>query len=343
MLRVGLTGGIGAGKSTVAAALADLGAVVVDADAISREVVAPGTDGLADIVEAFGDDVLDDDGALDRAALAEIVFNDDDARTRLNGIVHPRVGARTAEIVTDAPDDAILVHDVPLLVENGMGAAFALVVVVDAPVDDRVERLVTARGMPERDARARIAAQADHDARRAAADVWLDNGGPDGEIVELVHRLWDERLVPFEENLREGVAVPEPADVVDPDPGWADQGRRLAARIAVAGGDAVDRVEHVGATAVPGLPAEDVIDLLVLAAGRRADPGPALAAAGYPSVGSGRHGAADPERPVRITVLPASSRQVRRLLGARDDAVHDPEAVRDDPGGTRERVRPSAP
>lgn len=343
MLRVGLTGGIGAGKSTVAAALADLGAIVVDADAISREVVAPGTEGLADIVAAFGDDVLDDDGALDRAALARIVFTDDDARTRLNGIVHPRVGARTAEIVTDAPDDAILVHDIPLLVENGMGAAFALVIVVDAPVDVRVDRLTTARGMPEDDARARIAAQADDDARRAAADVWIDNGGSGDDVVAQVRRLADERLTPFEENQREGRTVAEPGDVVDADPTWADQGRRLAARLAVAGGEAVERVEHVGPTAVPGLPAEDVLDLLVLTSGRRADPGAELAAAGYPAVARGRHGAADPGRPVRITVLPASSRQARRVLAARDDARADARAARRDPDGTRRRVRPSAP
>ncbi|HWM02188.1 MAG TPA: dephospho-CoA kinase, partial [Actinophytocola sp.] len=175
MLRVGLTGGIGSGKSTVAGRLSEHGAVVIDADRIAREVVEPGTAGLAELVEAFGDDVLTPDGALDRAALARRVFADDAARARLNGIVHPRIGERTAELMAAAPSEAIVVHDVPLLVENKLGPAYHLVLVVDAPVETRVARVLRDRGMSEQDARARVAAQADEPARRAAADVWLDN------------------------------------------------------------------------------------------------------------------------------------------------------------------------
>lgn len=315
MLRVGLTGGIGAGKSTVAAELASLGAVVVDADRIAREVVEPGTDGLAAVVEAFGEEVLDDDGALDRPALGRIVFGDDEARARLNGILHPRIGARTGELVAAAPADAVLVHDVPLLVENGMGAAFALVVVVDAPEDVRVERLGRTRGMSEEDARSRIRAQATTASRRAAADVWIDNVGSEDEVRAGVRGLWHDRLVPFEAAVRAGTATPWPQDDVPADPTWPAQARRLAARLVLAGGEQVTRVEHVGPTARPGTSAPDVIDLLVLGAG---DLGSAFAGIGFPAVDDGRYGSADPARPARVTVAPEGSDVAAELLAARD-------------------------
>src|SRR3954470_23041384 len=171
MLRVGLTGGIGSGKSTVAGRLAEHGAVVIDSDKLAREVVEPGTPGLAELVEAFGDGILAGDGTLDRAELARRAFADDASRARLNGITHPKIGARTAELMAAAPEDAVVVHDVPLLVENGLGPNYHLVIVVDAPGQTRVHRLVEARGMSEVDVRARIEAQAGEDARRAAADV----------------------------------------------------------------------------------------------------------------------------------------------------------------------------
>jgi dephospho-CoA kinase len=335
VLRLGLTGGIGAGKSTVAATLAELGAVVVDADRIAREVVEPGTEGLAEVVQAFGDEVLDADGALDRPALGRIVFGDDDLLARLNGILHPRIAARTAELVADADDDAVLVHDVPLLVENGMGAAFALVLVVDAPVDVRVARLVDTRGMTADDARARIAAQADDDARRAAADVWLDNAGPAGVVREQVEVLWRDRLRPFAENLEAGRAVPCPTEVVDPDPDWAAQGSRLAARLAVAAGESVQRVEHVGPTSVPGLPAADVVDLVVVADDRKGAAA-ALAGAGFPALERGRHASADPGRPARALVL--SPRKARGPVEDRDLARADPQRVRTDPDAVRAEV-----
>lgn len=262
MLRLGLTGGIGAGKSTVARRLAERGAVLVDADVIAREVVAAGSDGLAAIGAAFGPEVIGPDGEMDRPAVASVVFGDPDARRRLDAIVHPRVRARSDELIAAADPDAIVVQDIPLLVEGGMAAAFGLVVVVGLDAEERVRRLVGARGMAEADARARIAAQADDVQRRAAADVWLDNSGPQEETRRRVDALWDERLVPFEENLRAGrVAHSGPVRLVDPDPTWPEQARRLAERVAVAAGERGRGVEHIGSTAVPGLAARDVLDL----------------------------------------------------------------------------------
>jgi len=342
VLRIGLTGGIGAGKSTVAATLTELGAVVIDADQIAREVVEPGTEGLAEVVAAFGEQVLDADGALDRPALGRVVFGDDAKRRQLNAILHPRIGARTAELVAEADDDAVVVHDVPLLVENGMGAAFALVVVVDAPVDVRVTRLADTRGMTVEDARARMAAQADEAARRAAADVWLDNAGAAGALREQVERLWNERLVPFAENVEHGWAVPVPTDVVAPADDRELVGRRLAARLAVAGGESVRRVEHVGPGAVPGLPAPAVVDLLVEADRPGDDLAAALATAGFPATGPGRHGSADPARPARVLVLDAEDRrqaeQARSIVESRDLARDDPERVAADPDAVRAEV-----
>ncbi|MDN5934196.1 MAG: dephospho-CoA kinase, partial [Pseudonocardia sp.] len=192
MLKVGLTGGIGSGKSTVARRLVERGAVLVDSDALAREVVAAGTPGLAAIVEAFGPDVLGAGGELDRPALASVVFGDAGARARLNAIVHPLVRERSDELIVAAAADAVVVQDVPLLVENGMAPHLPLVIVVHADAEERVRRLVGQRGMPEADARARIAAQADDAARRAAADVWLDNGGAPADRVAAVDALWDD-------------------------------------------------------------------------------------------------------------------------------------------------------
>ncbi|MDQ1712124.1 MAG: dephospho-CoA kinase [Frankiaceae bacterium] len=190
MLRVGLTGGIGAGKSEVARLLAARGAVVVDSDALAREVVAPGTPGLAAVVAAFGDGVLAPDGGLDRPRLAALVFADPAARERLDAIVHPLVGAAAAARTAGAPAGAVVVHDVPLLVEAGLAPSFDVVVVVDAPDDVRLARLTGRRGMTEADARARMAAQATRERRLAAADQVIVNDGTRQDLAERVDTLW---------------------------------------------------------------------------------------------------------------------------------------------------------
>jgi dephospho-CoA kinase len=196
--RVGLTGGIGSGKSEVARLLAAHGAVVVDADLLAREVVAPGSEGLAAVVEAFGPDVLTPDGGLDRAAVAARVFADPTARARLEAVVHPRVRAlaarREAEAVAADPD-AVVVHDVPLLVETGQQHAYDVVLVVDVPVQTQVDRLVQGRGMAPEEARARIAAQASREQRLAAADVVVDNSGSLESLARRVHDLWAQHLL----------------------------------------------------------------------------------------------------------------------------------------------------
>jgi len=197
VLRIGLTGGIGSGESTVSRLLERRGAVIVDADAIAREVVAPGTPGLAAVVEAFGGGVVAPDGSLDRPALAAIVFADSAARARLDAIVHPLVRARATELAAGAPPDAVVVHDVPLLVETGQAGGYDLVLVVEADPETRVARLVQ-RGLTAEDARSRMTAQASDEQRRAVADVVLDNSGTPEELEAQVDRFWTERVLPAE-------------------------------------------------------------------------------------------------------------------------------------------------
>ncbi|WP_097963509.1 dephospho-CoA kinase [Streptomyces sp. or20] len=192
MLKVGLTGGIGAGKSEVSRLLVKYGAVLIDSDRIAREVVEPGTPGLAAVVEEFGPGVLTAEGTLDRPALGALVFADAGRLAALNAIVHPLVGARAAELERAAPEDAVVVHDVPLLTENGLAPLYDLVVVVDATAETQLDRLVTLRGMTESDARARMAAQATRDRRRAVADLIVDNDGPLEALEPQVRTVWDE-------------------------------------------------------------------------------------------------------------------------------------------------------
>lgn len=265
MLRVGLTGGIGSGKSTVAARFAELGGVVVDADRIAREVVEPGTAGLRAVVAEFGPNVLTADGSLDRPALGRLVFADEERRQALNAIVHPLVYQRRGEVVAQAADDAVVVEDIPLLVENRLGAGFHLVVVVHAPAEERVRRLAVDRGMDPEDVWARVRAQATDEQRKAAADVWLDNTGERTDLLAAVDAVWSDRLMPFEANLRAGRRAPRPQQAVlaNPDPSWPEQAERLMARVERAAGDRALRMDHIGSTAVPGLAAKDVIDIQV--------------------------------------------------------------------------------
>lgn len=350
-MRVGLTGGMGAGKSTVARVLASCGAVVVDADVVAREVVAPGTPGLAALVDAFGPDIRRPDGSLDRPALAAKAFGDDAARATLNAITHPLVGARTAELIAAAPADAIVVQDIPLLVENQLGSLFQLVIVVTADVDLRVRRLVEHRGVEEADARSRIAAQATDDQRRAAADVLLDNGGAAGALDAPLRELFTQRLMPFERNLRERRRVAARYRLVEPNPDWPAQARRLIGRLAVVCGADALRIDHIGSTAVPGLAAKDVVDLQITVgdlavADSLAD---RLADIGFPRIdhivadnphptpgdldGVDRarwskrvHAAADPGRPANIHIRVADSPGGQFALNVRDWLRTDPAA-----------------
>nr|WP_206037970.1 dephospho-CoA kinase [Rhodococcus sp. HNM0569] len=351
-MRIGLTGGIGAGKSTVSAALEAKGAVLVDADRVAREVVEPGTPGLAALVERFGDGILRADGALDRPALAAVAFANDESRAALNAITHPLVGARTQEIVDAAPSDAIVVQDIPLLVEGAMAPLFHVVVVVFTDEAERVRRLVELRGMPEADARARIAAQATDEQRRAVADVWLDNSGAPGALDDTISALWAERLVPFAENVRDGVVVRPRVELVGADPSWPAQAERLIARLRVLSGAAALRIDHIGSTAVPGLDAKDVLDIQITVADLDAADALAapLAAGGFPRVDTVNaddpkpayqggetdpalwakrlHGNADPGRPanvhIRVDGWPAQQfALVMRDWLRSDDAARD--------------------
>lgn len=320
MLRIGLTGGIGAGKSTVSATFADCGGIIVDGDVISREVVQPGTEGLAALVDHFGDDILLADGALNRPALAAKAFVDDQQRARLNAIVHPLVARRRAEIVASVSQDDVVVEDIPLLVESGMAPLFPLVIVVHAAAEVRLRRLTGQRGMDEADARARIAAQAGEDQRRAVADVWLDNSGTPAQLIEQARELWYQRILPFAHNVATKRPAADPTPMVPADPRWAAQAGRVAARLKTTCGHRAVRVDHIGSTAVPGMDGRDIIDMQVTVASLEVadELVDDLLNAGYPRVGSITadrsfdgseelwpkrfHASGDPGRPTHIQV-----------------------------------------
>lgn len=190
MIRVGLTGGIGAGKSTVASMLADRGAVIVDADQIARDLVEPGGEALAELVTEFGPRILREDGSLSRAELAALAFSDPRATERLNAIMHPLIGAEARRRLADAPDAPVVVYDMPLLVETGQSDLVDLVIVVDAPEDVQVDRAVHQRGLDEDDVRRRMEVQASRDDRLAAADVIIDNSGSEADTSAQVEQLW---------------------------------------------------------------------------------------------------------------------------------------------------------
>lgn len=265
MLRVGLTGGIGSGKSTVAMLLREWGAVVTDADRVAREIVEPGMPSLAAIAQRFGPSVIQSDGTLDRAALAAVVFPDPEALRALEAITGPAITARVAMLRGSVPADRIDVYDMPLLVEKGLWVHDHLTIVVGADAEVRVTRLVGQRGLCEADARARIAAQANDVQRRAAADAWIDNGGTREATEAQVRHLWDERLVPYDRNLRDGIRArrPDAPTLAEPDPAWVDAGARVVARLAAALPGQGIRVDHIGSTSVTDLIAKDVIDLQI--------------------------------------------------------------------------------
>lgn len=291
MLHLGLTGGIGAGKSTIAAELTACGGHLVDADQIARDVLDPGTEGLAAVVAEFGPGILTKDSRLDRPALARRVFGDEDALRRLNAVVHPLVRAETRARLADLPDDAVVVHDVPLIVENHLAAEYHLVLVVGAHATTRTQRLQRDRGMTAEQIEARMAAQADDTQRAQVADEWIDNDGDPDAATDQVRQLWRERIAPYAANLAAGRRAPRPErpELTSPPQGprsWAVQAEAILDRLRRAGGDLVLTADHIGSTSVPGLLAKDVLDLQLgvadLAAADRL--APALAAAGFPRV-----------------------------------------------------------
>ncbi len=335
----------------VAARLRELGAVLVDADALAREVVEPGTPGLASVVAAFGADTLTPDGRLDRARLGALVFSDPERLAVLNGIIHPLVRERAAAIVAAAPAGAVVVQDIPLLVETGQGKNFHLVVVVDAPDEVRIQRMAEHRNMSIDEARARMGAQASREDRLAAADVVLENSATPEELRDAVDTLWEQRLTPFAVNLKEQRIAPrtEGPVLAPADPAWAAQAGRLIARLRTVVPRDVLAVDHIGSTAVPGLDAKDVVDLQLSvrdldAADRIA---PLLADAGFPrwpgiiadnpkpthpdpaDWGKRLHGNADPGRPVNLHLRAAGSPGWRYALCFRDWLRADAEARAD--------------
>jgi dephospho-CoA kinase len=205
MLMVGLTGGIGAGKSTVAARLAERGALVIDADAIAREVVEPGMPALEKLVERFGREILRPDGSLDRPALAGIAFVNDEARKELEAITHPAIGELFLQRVADAPPGSVVIHDVPLLVESKRGFEYAAVIVVEAPLEVRLDRL-EARGVPRDDARRRIELQASDEDRRKVATWIVDNSGDLAALDRQIAEIWSELETMASEAASEGEA-----------------------------------------------------------------------------------------------------------------------------------------
>lgn len=303
-LLVGLTGGTGSGKSTLAATWAECGARVVDADAFAREVVARGTPGLTAIVAEFGPDVVDTTGDLRRAELAAIVFADPARLRTLEQITHPLIEARTRQAIAQAGPGEVLIHDMPLIVERGTAADYHLVVVVDAPVELRVERLV-GRGMASDDARRRIAAQAETAARAAVADLWGDNSGSPADLARLGQHWWHTRLAPFAANLAAARPTERSVRVTAPDPDWPAQGRRLTARLQRwLGSEFAD----VSVTAPADFPSDDVLAVQVSAESRADVDG--LARCGFVPATAGADpegfASADPGRPATLTWLTRS-------------------------------------
>lgn len=359
MLYVGLTGGIGSGKSTVARRLRERGAFVIDADAVAREVLAPGTPGLAAVVQRFGADLVDGDGVLDRAKLASRVFEDPAARADLEAITHPAIQSETARLRDSVGPDEIVVHDVPLLVEKRMAPKYHLVVVVDAPPAVRLRRLTQERGLGEADARARMDHQANDDERREVADILLDNSGTREALDAAIEKAWSERIEPYCANLAEQ-RIHRPAEnpvLVDYDDDWPRQAQRLIDRLSAWLGGRAPEIEHVGSTAVPGMPGKDVIDIQIGVSNLADADDPEfvriLAELGFPRIDGYRmdhptddlpdpslwikrfHASCDPGRVVHLHVREVSSAGWQYALLFRD-------WLRNDPGAAEEYVETKA-
>ncbi|WP_019157480.1 dephospho-CoA kinase [Brevibacterium senegalense] len=298
-LLLGLTGGIGAGKSTVAALLADRGAGIVDADRIAREVVEPGEPALEALRREFGDAVLAVDGALDRAALAGLAFATPERTAALNAIMHPAIAQRTAARLAEHAHLPVVVHDVPLLVENGMTGNYHLSLLVDVPEETRLERLTTSRGLDREDAQRRIRAQATDAQRHLACDTALDNAGTQEHLRAQVARLWEDRIEPFRRNRAAGIPA-RPLPLTGTEAGEEAQraaGARLVARLERTAGRA-----GVPATASASPAADGVaIDLRVPAGTDPEAVGALLRDAGY-APRDDRWLTTDPGRPATVTV-----------------------------------------
>ncbi|GEB21335.1 dephospho-CoA kinase [Brevibacterium aurantiacum] len=322
MLKIGLTGGIGAGKSTVSEILADHGAAIIDADKIAREVVAPGEPLLAQLAQRFGEDVIADDGGLDRAQLAAAAFGDEESTAALNALMHPAIRDRTIAHFAEHADAEVVVHDVPLLVENGMTPSYHLNLLVDVPAELRLQRLMSARGMDRADAQSRIARQATDEQRYAVCDVIIDNAGEVSDTRDTVARLVEDRILPFAANLaKRKLAQRGPAELVEPvGHDWSLQAQRIIAKLHHGLGDHF-RIDHIGSTAVPDLAAKDIIDLQLLVSdlGVARDLSDRLAELGFPgqdavdNLGEGQqeakrfHANTDPGQAVNLHVRTTDS------------------------------------
>lgn len=347
MLYVGLTGGIGSGKSTVARRLRERGAFVIDADAVARDVLAPGTPGLAAVTERFGADLINQDGSLDRAKLASRVFEDAGARSDLEKITHPAIQAETSRLRDTAGADEIVVHDVPLLVEKRMAPRYHLVVIVDAAPAERLRRLTEERGLGEADARARMDHQANDAERRQVADILLDNNGSTEQLDEAIEKVWSERIEPYRANIA-AQRIYRPAEnpvLVDYDEDWPRQAQRLIDRLSHGLGERAPEIEHVGSTAVPGMPGKDAIDIQIGVSSLSDADDPEfvrlLAEMGFPRIDDYRmdhptddlpdpslwikrfHGSCDPGRIVHLHVREVSSAGWQYALLFRDWLRHD--------------------
>lgn len=357
MLRIGLTGGIGAGKSTIAEQFRERGVPVIDADEIAREIVEPGEPALASLVSEFGEQILHPDGTLNRGGLAVVAFSDPQSTARLNAIMHPAIAERTRAHYDRHADASIVVHDVPLLVENSMTRLYHLAVLVDTPADVRLTRLVDSRGMDPADAQKRIGAQASDAERLAACDVVIDNSGTPEAARAAFTTMFEKRIQPFADNLAAGrTAERSGVELVPAGERHGQTARRLSSRISHAlteAGLPDAEVEHIGSTSVPGLLAKDIIDLQVLT---RSDAdwdaaAQALTAAGYPQhhmeafddwddaghVPKRFHRNADPGQPVNVHV------RTRGSLSARFAAhfaqrLRTDAALRADYEGTKKRL-----